>query len=96
MATNLRQLAKDRQCQVRAPGCNFDPTTTVLAHLNGAGLSQKHPDLLGAWACSACHDFVDNRAGVAASTTRRLYHLEGMARTIATLLAEGVLIVRSE
>ncbi len=91
-----RKQASDRECKVRAPGCNFDPATTVLAHLNGAGMALKRHDALGAWACSNCHDFIDNRRGVASHTMRRLYHLEGMARTLEILLDEKKILLRGE
>jgi len=54
---NLRKLAKGQQCQVRIAGvCNFNPETTVLAHLRMAGVTgkgMKEKELLGAWCCSA-------------------------------------------
>lgn len=94
MAANLRKLARGRDCQVRIPGvCNRDPSTTVLAHIRLPGVSgvgMKVPDLLGAWACSACHDVIDGRVkAFEGAETLRLYHLEGMARTISELLKEG-------
>ncbi len=87
---NLRREARGRECQIRAPGCNFDTDTTVLAHLNGAGMGTKASDLHGAWACSHCHDLVDGRGSTLVSVTmRRLYHLEGIIRTQKILIDEG-------
>lgn len=73
---------------VRLPGvCNFDETTTVLAHVRRggvAGMGQKPPDLCGVWACSACHDVIDGRvsapngdceAEVLAALCRTLKHV---------------------
>lgn len=86
---NLRNEAQGRDCLIRLPGiCNFDPATTVLAHyrligVSGAGL--KSPDLCGAWACSACHTYVDTHDDDATARA----HLEGMVRTIAVLTKEG-------
>ncbi len=66
MPRDLRQLARGKECMVRMPYvCNFDPATTVLAHIRRghvAGVGQKPPDLCGVWACSACHDAIDTRA----------------------------------
>ena len=60
--SKLRESAKGQHCMVRLPGvCNGNPETTVLAHLNGGGMGMKQSDLLGAFACSACHDAVDGR-----------------------------------
>lgn len=95
--TNLRALACGRACQVRAPCCNGNTETTVLAHyrmadLSGAGV--KSPDLFGAWACSACHDYVDARTHPNSDPIVREYdHLQGMVRTLAILLDEGVISV---
>ena len=91
---NLRSLARGQDCQVRIPGvCNHDPATTVLAHIRMAcvsGMGLKAPDILGAHACSSCHDATDGRTQTEFSRDAlRLYHLEGMARTIAKLIADG-------
>lgn len=49
----------------------------------------KADDLLGAWACSACHDVIDRRARTDMDLKEvRLAHLEGMVRTIAQLRKE--------
>jgi hypothetical protein len=49
----------------------------------------KSPDLLGAWACSACHDVVDRRVKTNIDIGEiRLAHLEGMVRTINQLVKE--------
>jgi hypothetical protein len=78
---------------IRLPGiCNHDPDTTVLAHVRLVGVSgmgMKSPDLLGAWACSACHDVVDRRVKTNIDIGEiRLAHLEGMVRTINQLIRE--------
>jgi len=91
---NLRELARGRPCMVRIPGiCNGNPETTVLAHVRMMGISGmglKAPDWFGAWACSACHDYCDNRGGYKAnSVQRRLDLLEGMVRTQYELLQLG-------
>ena len=89
--TDLRKLAKGRDCQIRLPGvCNFNPETTVLAHYRMAGLSgmgMKSPNLCAAWACSSCHAYVDTHRD---DETARAF-LEGVMRTIGVLVKEGVL-----
>lgn len=87
---NLRKLAKGQPCMIRVPGvCNRNPETTVLAHyrLGGTcGTGMKPPDMLGAWACSACHDAVDGRVRSTWSRCElRLMHAEGVFRTWAAL-----------
>jgi len=94
--TYLRKLAKDRPCMVRLPEiCNHNNETTVLAHVRLPGISgmgMKSPDLIAAWACSACHDAIDRRSHTDLERDYvRLAHLEGMARTINELAKEGLL-----
>jgi len=92
----LRKEAKGRGCMVRIPEvCNHNSETVVLAHYRLAGVSgigMKSPDVLGAWACSSCHDAIDRRAHTDLDRDYvRLLHLEGMARTIAQLNREGLI-----
>lgn len=93
--SNLRKLARGRDCQVRLEGiCNFDPETTVLAHyrLGGTcGMGLKPHDLLGAWACSSCHDEIDRRTRNIPADEAQLAHLQGVIRTLAELIKEEVL-----
>jgi hypothetical protein len=93
---NLRKEARGRGCMVRIPDvCNHNSETVVLCHYRLAGVSgmgMKSPDLIGAWACSACHDAIDRRAHTDLDRDYvRLLHLEGMARTLAQLNREGLL-----
>ncbi len=93
---SLRKEAKGRGCMVRIPDiCNFNSETVVLAHIRMPGVSGmglKAFDLLGAWACSACHDAIDRRSHTDLDRDYvRLLHLEGMARTLAQLNREGLL-----
>ena len=93
---NLRKEAKGRGCTVRLPDiCNHNSETVVLCHVRLVGVSgmgMKSPDILGAWACSACHDAIDRRAHTDLDRDYvRLLHLEGMARTLAQLNREGLL-----
>ena len=75
--------------------CNHNPETTVLGHIRLPGVSGmglKADDLLGAWACSACHDAIDRRSHTDLERDYvRLAHLEGMVRTIAQLRKEDLI-----
>lgn len=78
---------------VRLEGiCNHNSETVVLAHIRMPGISGmgiKADDLLGAWACSSCHDAIDRRSHMDLDRDHaRLAHLEGMVRTIAQLRKE--------
>lgn len=87
---NLRKLARDRDCQVRLVGiCNHDPATTVLAHVRLIGISgfgAKSPDLLGSWACAACHAYCDSHHDAETNAA----FAEGVYRTLNILWREGV------
>ena len=92
----LRKEARGRGCMVRIPDvCNHNSETVVLCHYRLAGVSgigMKSPDVIGAWACSACHDAIDRRAHTDLDRDYvRLLHLEGMARTLAQLNREGLI-----
>jgi ferredoxin len=92
----LRDSAKDQDCQVWLPGvCNGDSSTVVLAHLNGAGIAMKSSDIHGAYACSACHAWLDH--GYAKDYTRDqrdLAHLRAVIRTQKIMLQEGLINVK--
>lgn len=94
--TKLTKAARGRDCQVRVPGvCNGNSETTVLAHYRLAGTSGmgcKPNDFQGAWACSACHDYVEGRRGSRRADDRlvaRQFHAEGVMRTQDILIREG-------
>ncbi len=95
---NLRKEARGRPCMVCSPVCTFDTETTVLAHVRMSGISGmglKAPDLLGTWACYACHTLCDSgRYGDVEMTRddRDLLLLKGMARTQYELLRSGKLL----
>lgn len=64
--SKIRQSARGKECQVRIVGvCNGRNDTVVWAHCNGLasgrGIGLKAKDLLGAYACSDCHDAYDRR-----------------------------------
>jgi len=87
--STLRREAQGKPCQVRYEGiCNGDPQTTVLAHVRVIGVSgmgMKAPDLLGVWACSACHAHADTHKD--AESERDF--LRGLVRTLAELNRRG-------
>jgi hypothetical protein len=93
MGINYRELARNRDCQIRSPVCNGDPETTVLCHLNGAGIGMKSHDLQGAWGCSDCHRFVDGGyvQSMYTRSERDLMHLKAVIRTQKILINEGLL-----
>ena len=93
LKVNYRKEARDRDCQIRAPGCNFNRETTVLAHLNGGGMGTKRDDRIAAWSCSHCHDLVDGRNNKQGFTRaeRENFLFWGIVRTQEVLISEGKL-----
>jgi len=85
--------ARDKECQVRISGvCNFNPETTVLAHLGGAGMGTKHANIFGAYCCSSCHDAIDGRKNTEYSIDDlKLAHLFGVFRTQMIMIDKGIL-----
>ena len=93
--SKIRESARGEECQVRLPGiCNFNPETTVWAHANGSaagkGIGMKSPDILGSYACSACHDAVDGRTTIDRREVR-LSFWEGHARSVRILISKGLI-----
>lgn len=65
--SKLRKAARGAECNVRLSGvCNYNPETTVLAHIRRGhfGMGIKPIDLVGVYACSACHDEIDRRTRI--------------------------------
>ena len=92
--SKIRQSARNQACTVGTPHiCNGNPETVVLAHLNGAGIGAKHPDWMGAWACSACHALIDGeyvKYGITRDE-RDLLHYKAILKTQEHLFNMGLL-----
>lgn len=93
--SKLRKSAQGQECLVRIPGvCSGGVGTTVLAHLGGAGMGRKHPDLLGAFCCYQCHQAIDGHHKTHYTRDElKLMHLEGMVRTQLFWIREGFINV---
>jgi Protein of unknown function (DUF1364) len=91
----IRKSARGQDCTVRIPGvCNFDPATTVLAHINGGG-GMKSGDNEGAYCCHDCHSVVDGRAkSIHDPNLIKLWHFEGVMRTQKILIANGLMVIK--
>lgn len=94
-STKLRKSAKGQDCTLRIPGiCNFNPETTVLAHLpcGQKGMGIKSPDNMAVFACSTCHDRLDARSGVAEIDWRDV--LRALAETQAHWIDSGLITIK--
>ena len=90
--SRLRKSARGQQCLVRLPGvCNWNTETVVLAHLNGAGMAIKKPDIQGAFACSSCHDEIDRRTRIFDAAYVELAHRQAVERTQEYWLKNGLI-----
>lgn len=87
--------AKGQECQVRIPSiCNFNEETTIFAHINGAGMGMKHPNIIGSYTCSDCHSVIDGqKKSPFPQKDIKLFHFEGMVRTQILMIKNGVLIL---
>lgn len=93
--SKLRKSAMGQECQIRIPGiCNHDYRTVVLAHLPSGGTGMKASDIHGAYACSACHAFVDGATheGWTISEVREA-HYDGVRRTQDLMLKAGLIAI---
>lgn len=93
--SKITKSARGEDCQIRLPGiCNHDPETTVWAHASGSaagkGIGMKAPDILGAYACYACHMAVDGQTKVPRHEVR-LAFWEGHARSVIKLIEKGLI-----
>ena len=99
----ITKSAKGQPCSVRIPGiCLYGSDTVVWAHANGSaagkGIGMKSHDLLGAYACRACHDAYDGRGMKARNVAWTkdeiaLMFAQGHARSLLILLKAGLVKV---
>lgn len=96
IAKHITQSAKGEECTMNTPWCNYDPSTTVWAHLNdsfaGKGMGIKADDDAGFMCCSSCHSAYDG----AIKTTddfranKDFYVLRAVIRSLKVLREKGV------
>lgn len=96
----ITESARGEMCQVRLQHiCNFNRETTVWAHANGSaagkGMWMKSLDLLGAYACSACHDAYDRRVPTDIPRAEiEVAFWEGHARSLILLIEKGLILMQ--
>lgn len=83
----IRDSAKGEQCTLNiASVCNYNPETTVFCHVSFTTGSDRNREgqRNGVYGCSACHDALDNRAGIKgwlANDERYWYIARALIRT---------------
>lgn len=92
----VRKSAQGQECALRIPGhCNFNPETTVLAHIGrNRGMSIKCDDTMAVYACSSCHDAIDGRTTVLDQGTKALYMLDALEETQHIMIESGLINVK--
>jgi len=94
ISTKLRESARGQDCTLRIPGiCNFNPETTVLAHLpcGHKGVGMKSPDVMAVFSCSHCHTFIDSQR-FAELTAKHI--LQALAETQMYWVQKGLITVK--
>jgi len=95
--SKIRKSAKGKACEVRFEGiCRDNPETTVLAHVNGAGVAKKSLDIFGAYACYDCHCVIDRLPSLNHITSfddalKLLKFYEAVLRTQKIMLEEKLI-----
>ena len=90
----LRNSAKGQGCTMQLPYiCNYDPATTVLAHLPSPvkGMGNKGDDFFAVFACSACHAHMDAHPLEIADAK-----LEALRRTQRFWIDNGLLTLKND
>lgn len=97
-SSRIRSSARGESCTLQVAGvCNGNSETVIYAHfrwLGGCGVGIKPTDLgQGAYACSACHDWLDGRMphGESYLSDRNFYAMRGMVRTLERLVDKGII-----
>lgn len=92
ISPKITRSARGQDCTLQIPGhCNYNPETTVAAHMNfdGGKMGGKTHDISVAYACSGCHSALD--AHLVADDERYYYMARGLVRTLAKLIEQGVI-----
>ena len=77
--------------------CNSNPETTVLAHfpLGDGGSNKLNGDLCAGYACSSCHDILDDRVKHEVSgEDKEFYMRRSQFRTLHRLIEKGYVRVK--
>lgn len=95
VSKKIRNAARGQNCTLRLSECNFNPETTVLAHLPSGtkGVGMKGFDTVAVFACSSCHDAIDGRARNTGPIDWRDI-TRALAETHEVLISKGIVEVK--
>ena len=94
-STPLRRAAEGKECTMNVAGvCNYDPSTTIPAHINfeGGCMGGKTDDISLADCCFDCHQWYDNEDGT--EEERHFYGARAVLRTLKRRVNEGLITIK--
>jgi hypothetical protein len=96
VSKKLRDSARGQDCTLRTAYCNYDPATTVLAHLPSevAGKATKSDDFFGVYACSECHFALDNH--LLPDEAKLFFSLRALQRTQKIQRDRGLIVIAGD
>ena len=93
--SKIRKSAQGEDCSLRLGVCS-SPETVILAHIGrNRGMGIKCADYFAVYACSSCHDVIDNRvlsSIVGFNKEREL--LRALEETQGKLINKGLLCLK--
>lgn len=92
VSKKLRRSAYQQDCTMNVAGvCNYNPETTVLAHISveGGTMGGKTHDFSAVFACSHCHSWYDNYLG--AEDELYFYSRRALVRTWEKWIEQGLI-----
>lgn len=93
VSKKIRNAARGQDCTMQVMTiCNYNPETTVLAHVNTTGTGSKGAkchDFSAVFACHACHTWMDNYKG--SGEDRLFYTRRALVRTWEKLIEMGLI-----
>ena len=96
-SNQIRQSARGEGCTINIYSvCNYDPETTVYAHVKSPMSGYKSSDLAGGiYCCSSCHDALDRRViNESFESERDAYTLRAVQKTLHKLFEKGIVTVK--
>jgi len=98
----IRESARGENCTLKIAGvCNYDPETTILAHLpdESHGMAMKSDDISACYCCSSCHDILDMRVQISPKDqldwldSREFYMRRAQTRTLRRMIEKGLVAI---
>ncbi len=91
-SNKIRGSAQGEECTLNVPGCcNYDNSTTVLAHYPSDLSGYKSTDFSAGYACSDCHDFIDGRnSSPIFKEDKEFFMRRSQVRTLHKLIEKGL------